>query len=47
MDYINCDVYRDECRAQVNKFSGSRYKKFQTEAEACEFITKHRKDAGT
>ena len=35
MKYLN---FRDECSQQVHKFPGARFKKFQSEDEAREFI---------
>ena len=34
-------IYRDECKAQVDKFTGARYKKFPDPGSAAAFIAQH------
>jgi len=34
-------IYRDECKAQVDKFTGARYKKFPDPGSAAAFIAEH------
>lgn len=38
MSLLRLTLYRDECKSQIDKFSGAAFKKFNTEAECNSFI---------
>jgi viroplasmin and RNaseH domain-containing protein len=40
---MKCISYRAECEAEVLKFTGAKYRKFNTDVEAINFVNEHKK----